>query len=444
MSFSNITVAQSFTGNGVQKTFSFTITYFDNEGADTILVFLDGVLQGGGYSIVEGAADADGLCSGGDVVFVTEPADGVIIKVRRDTPKWQDASFTGTSFPASSIEAKFDRVTMQLQEADYDAHQALGVNSGSSIASPTLPIEVAHQYMKWNNGKTALEGVYAIPLYVSGETYAINTVVIYSNAIYKCTSAHTAGATLDNDKWISISGAQGIQGVTGAKGTTGDQGAKGDKGDQGLTGAAGANGAFSDKATEGEAQQGVIDTVAMSPLTTKQAIAYQVPNLAVITTIQANRTSDYALIGTINSRLQVVEASFEIARVIGRQNINNNQAVAKILDATYSEGGIGNQWILTPAGARSARVQIEIKRKTNLETRFTTVIGLMHYVDGVWYFERESTTKMVGNLDGIVFSIVTGADTVGKMYYTSDNMAGVYDVAESYISWHMYEISRLT
>lgn len=446
MSFSNTAVSQSFTGNGVTATFPFTIDYFDNEAQARFLVYKNGTLltYTTDYTIVEDAANADGICPGGTLSMVVTPANGDTIVIKRSTPKTQDSDFAGTQFPASSVEKKFDRIVMMIQESIADLASKIGLNPSSTLSDVTLALETAHKYLKWNAAGTGLENDWPIPDWVASTAYPLKALVLDDNKIYKCTTAHTSGLTFDLTKWIGVSGAKGDQGVQGDQGTPGDQGQQGIQGIPGANGAPGNDGIFSAIASQAEAQAGTDNTKGMTPLRVKNAIDTLAPSIASVTALQtavASLQTQYAMIVT---RLNILESAFDIKRVVGRQRINNNQVVPQIIQGGLlpGEDGRGNVLELDESGARSARVHIEIMRKTDLETRFVSVLLLLHCVDGVWVIERESTAAILGNLEGVTLSIDQVGD-VGRVAYVSDNMPGVYDNDESYIAYELFEIAKV-
>ena len=446
MSISNTAVSQSFTGNGVLTNFAFTIDYFDNEAQARFEVYVDGVLKTytTHYTITEDTANADGICPGGTVVFVSAPANAAVIKVKRVTPLTQDTDFAGTQFPASTVEKKFDRLVMMLQESIADLDTKIGLNSGSSLSNIDIPLESAHKYIKFNAAETDLELDFSIPDWVALTPYPLKCFVVYSDVIYRCSTAHTSTASFDATKWTAMSGEQGDTGPQGATGTSGATGATGPQGVPGANGAPGADGIFSAIASQAEAQAGADNTKGMTPLRTKNAIDTQVPNLATITSMLADIAQLQTQYATLNTRVNVLESAFEIYRVVGKQRINNTQATPQLIRGGElpGEGGVGNTLELDASGARSARVHVEIKRKTNLETRFVSLVLLMHYVDSTWYIERESTAIIIGNPDGVTLSVDQSGD-VGRIAYISDTMAGTYDNDESYITYELFEIAKV-
>ena len=265
----------------------------------------------------------------------------------------------------------------------------------------------------------------------------------YEDKLYRATADHTSNSWATdwgNGLWeeIFIRGATGAQGPQGIKGDKGDTGATGS---QGSTGAAGADGIFSEIASEAEAEAGVNNTKGMTPLRVKDAIETQVPNLTAITDIESDVSSLQSSVSNHNGRIVALEAVSPLNRSYGQQRLNNNQAVALDIDADPGEGGIGNSFELDASGATSARVEVEIYRKDDAETRFVQVILLMQYIEGTWYIARESTTVLVGNFDGVEFTVSQVGD-VGQIQYTTDNMAGGNYSNDSYVRYMIQELRK--
>jgi len=157
-----------------------------------------------------------------------------------------------------------------------------------------------------------------------------------------------------------------------------------------------------------------------------------------------------AEISTLKTRVGTLEASsLLIARAAGQQRANNNQAVAQDISGSDlpGEDGKGNRFELNTAGAKSARIHMEIYRSDDAEVRFTTCVLLLHFIPGLnqWKIERESSTIIVGDPDGVVFDVTTAATAIPGEYlatvnYVTDNMVGGNYKLASYVKFLMQEI----
>jgi len=279
--------------------------------------------------------------------------------------------------------------------------------------------------------------------------------VQYNEYHYKALSAHTSlsfATDFGNGLWKRlaptsvVAGPQGGTGLQGAKGDTGNTGAKGDTGSAGV---------FTDIASQAEAEAGTDNTKGMSPLRVAQAIAAQMAAIIAqvatnVVDIAANAVdiaANSGLIASINARVNTLETISPAARTIGEQRLINNSGPTDIEGFDVFPDGDGHPFLLTNTGAKSARVHVEMYRKDDAETRFTTCVLLMHFLPSTnqWYIERESTTAIVGDPDGVTFDIGTTNPSagvyVGLVNYTTDNMVGGnYDI-DSKVKYMIQELS---
>ena len=110
----------TYTGNGVTTSFSFP-NYIKLKSE--IKVYLNNVLQtlNTHYTI----AGTEPLVSGANIVFDTAPANGVIVKIRRETGLTQSLNLTNSgSFNQEGIEDVLDDVVLKTQEATGKAEDA--------------------------------------------------------------------------------------------------------------------------------------------------------------------------------------------------------------------------------------------------------------------------------------------------------------------------------
>lgn len=294
-----------------------------------------------------------------------------------------------------------------------------------------------------------------IPNWESGKEYKENNVVMvvgegtqWEDKLFRAKEDHTSfsfASDFGNNRWeeIIVRGATGATGPVGPRGPKGDQGPKGDPG---ANGSKGDPGIISEIASQGEAQAGTENTKGITPLRAAQAIAHQVPNLAVIETIQNDISSNDSLLVNHGTRINQLEAIAPKDLARGRQRIDNNQTTPKQLlgGLVPGEGGFGNPFRVNSNGTRSIRVEIEIQRKTDTDFRFATAVVRLQWVDDQWLIGRDFT-NILGGLgpDGVNLGIVEGsAPEEAVVTYTSDNMPGDIVNAESYILWFVREIPQ--
>lgn len=138
----------TYTGNGVTTSFSFP-NYIKLKSE--IKVYLNDVLQtlNTHYTI----AGTEPLVSGANIVFSTAPANGVIVKIRRETGLTQSLNLTNSgSFNQEGIEDVLDDVVLKTQEAVGKAEDAF------DEAIDTVTAEVQTLVDEANASATAAAG----------------------------------------------------------------------------------------------------------------------------------------------------------------------------------------------------------------------------------------------------------------------------------------------
>lgn len=155
MTISSTQVRKSFTGDGSTTAFTYNYRFLAN--AD-LKVYQEGVLKTlTTHYTVTGAGDP----SGGTVTFVTAPAVDDEIVVVNDPSNTQTLDLVDNDdFPAESLEAALDRLTIQVQRCrDLLARTIVLPDTDVSGASVQLPAAVSSNLIGWNLAGTALQNV---------------------------------------------------------------------------------------------------------------------------------------------------------------------------------------------------------------------------------------------------------------------------------------------
>lgn len=106
MTVENTNNTISYTGNGSVTTFAYDFLVYQQ---DQITVYFDGVEQTVGYSVTD-----VGNQDGGDIVFITAPDDGVIVKIERIVEFTQEIVYQEYGpFPAKANERGLDLSVMR-------------------------------------------------------------------------------------------------------------------------------------------------------------------------------------------------------------------------------------------------------------------------------------------------------------------------------------------
>lgn len=155
MTISATTLRKSFTGDGSTTAFSFDKRFL----ADADLkVYQEGTLKTiTTHYTVTGAGNS----GGGTVTFLTAPAVDDEIVIINDPANTQSLDLVGNDpFPAESLEAVLDRLTLQIQRCrDLISRSVVLSDTDLASASTALPSPTANYYLRWNSAGTALENV---------------------------------------------------------------------------------------------------------------------------------------------------------------------------------------------------------------------------------------------------------------------------------------------
>lgn len=229
-----------YNGDGVTTAFTAGFRFLD--GSLVVdLIDADGAVarqtSGVDYSVSGGSTDA-----GGTVTFATAPGSGVRVRIRRETPRTQQTSYTTTDeFPAESHEQALDRAMLIDQELDVAiddvAGRALLVPDGSEGMEFDLEGLLAGDLLQFDGTKLArvarepFAGKFyggdgsgqLVPLSGTGNDAALRTDLADRAAGPRLIGFATAGWTV-NDELLSHGTTLGRYGWTdGCSATTATQ-----------------------------------------------------------------------------------------------------------------------------------------------------------------------------------------------------------------------------
>lgn len=469
-------ITQQFIASAGQTDFIFAdIAYLRGEAEEVFDIYVDDVLQVGGYSITEDPGDP-GVATTGTIVFDVGLNVNQVVDATRDTPREQPTVMP-VNYSEESTEESDDRLSMQIQEVRSEVDDLIAGSSPTPSGATATILDwagvtryeadevVIYPITGAYTGLYRATGTSVSTIWATGEDYTEGQFMIYndvptSEGVYQAQSAHTSGvfatdladgkllliskditsgghtsSTFTTDLlagyWELVPGNIGPEGEKGTTGDTGAAGADGSDGAQGDAGAAGADGIFSEIATQGESQTGTNNTKGMTPLRTKEAIAFQVPSLTVITDIQTKDSTQDDEITVLKNRVTALEGVLPVQKIFGFQNLLNDQAVAQEILGYSGGSGWGGPMEVTSLSHRVCTFEIQIYRQTDDSLRLTKVIllALWDAENALWSIERTRTEAQFGAPDGVIFSIATVAG-VGQVSYVTDDMTGANYVAE--------------
>ena len=140
------------TGNGVTVAFPYTFKCYTNTDLE---VYLDGVLKTLTTHYTVTLADN---YVGGTVTFLSAPANGVKVLIRRIAPQTQGSTILiEDELPSNLIETALDKTVMLVQQLYESLSRALVLSpTSTSTASLVIPDPVANKGLKWNATADAL------------------------------------------------------------------------------------------------------------------------------------------------------------------------------------------------------------------------------------------------------------------------------------------------
>lgn len=152
MSVETTTNRIAYVGNGTQDTFPYPFKIFAPEDLEVYLAGAKQTLTT--HYTVTGAGNG----GGGDVVFVTAPANGASVVIIRVLAATQLVVYPPNSkFPASVHEAALDRLTMMVQQLQETDKRALKLAITSLLTDLSLPDPVSGRALRWKADLSGFE-----------------------------------------------------------------------------------------------------------------------------------------------------------------------------------------------------------------------------------------------------------------------------------------------
>ena len=217
MTVTTTTIKNSYSGNGSTTAFSYTFKAFassevkvyvrtDSTGAES--------LRTEGSGSTNYAVSGVGATGGGTVTFVTAPASGETVVIRRLTALQQQTDYQPADpFPASSHEDALDTLTHITQELQEELDRSFKVSRTNSITTPEFVDDAstrASKLLGFSSDGNTLEAT----------TGRVSSVTTSNVAVDGSGSSQSATVSFN-----STSGALALGipvGSTGAQGATGD------------------------------------------------------------------------------------------------------------------------------------------------------------------------------------------------------------------------------
>ena len=248
MTVSTTSIKNSYSGNGSTTAFAYTFKAF---ASSEIKVFIRTDSTGAEAQRSEGSGSTNysvsgvGNAGGGTVTFVTAPASGETVVIRRQTAQTQGTDYVENDpFPAEDHETALDKLTHIVQEVQEEVDRSFKVSKTNSITTPEFVDDASTRASK-----------------LLGFSSDGNTL--------QATTGRVSSVSVSN---VAVSGGASQAATVSFNDTTGALALGIPVGSTGATGATGAAGVFSEIASQAEAEGGTNNVKGMTPLRVKQAV----------------------------------------------------------------------------------------------------------------------------------------------------------------------------
>lgn len=178
------TARNDYTGNASTTTFAYTFRIL---AASHLAVYLNGVLQASlsGYSVT-----AIGNNSGGNVVFVSAPANGVKVTIQRSVPIDQLVDTVNNETILENVfDTSIDKLTMIAQQLDEVLDRTLQAPAGDTAVLTVLPTAAARASLLLGFDGTGAPTTYAIGSGGSSSASAVSFIQSGTGAVGRTVAA---------------------------------------------------------------------------------------------------------------------------------------------------------------------------------------------------------------------------------------------------------------
>jgi len=140
MTISTTTIKNSYSGDGSVTAFNYTFKITDQDDIEVITRTSAGTESVKTITTdytVSGVGDANG----GTVTFVTAPASGLTVILRRDTPQTQETDLIENDpLPANTLEDAFDKLTSITQELQEENDRSIKLSRTNTMTSTEFTV----------------------------------------------------------------------------------------------------------------------------------------------------------------------------------------------------------------------------------------------------------------------------------------------------------------
>jgi hypothetical protein len=219
MTVSSTTTKVSYSGNGSTTVFAYTFKVFDED--DLTVILRDNTTAAETVQAINTNYSVSGVgnVNGGNITFVTAPASGVTVVVRRTSAQTQTTDYTPNDpFPAESHEEALDKLTFVQQEQQEEIDRSIKLSRTNTMTSTEFtlgPTARANKVLSFDaNGEISVAqelGTFK-GNWSAGVSYTARALVkdTSTNNIYLANAAHTSSGSqplttnVDSGKWELI------------------------------------------------------------------------------------------------------------------------------------------------------------------------------------------------------------------------------------------------
>jgi hypothetical protein len=209
MTVSSTTTKNSYSGDGSTTTFAYAFKIFADADLTVILRSAAGTETVQTLTTNYTVTNA-GNASGGNVVFVTAPASGVTVVIRRNMAQTQSTDYTANDpFPAESHEDALDRLTFIAQQQQEEVDRSIKLSRTNTMTSTEFTVGASDRANKIlafdSSGEISVTqelGTYqGTDATTTTEAYAVrdiikSTTAAQLNNVYICVATSVVGDLL--------------------------------------------------------------------------------------------------------------------------------------------------------------------------------------------------------------------------------------------------------